>query len=164
MISNKCCLCLGSFEKGKGKQLKYTGQSCRKERTTLELFSQELGLSLMLPTGGTICYSCLSLVRAFDRLTNAIAGVKEILKLKALLMQSPQPHLKKRMLSESVGEDNSIQRSGAIGNVIESHNTHIVEGRILPGDNSTLNTNVMGGQTQQETNRSEDPIDVTVSV
>ena len=47
--------------------------------------------------------------------------------------------------------------------MIESHNTHVVEGQILPGDNSTPNTNVMGGQTQQETNCSEDPIDVTVS-
>ena len=60
MQNNKqCCLFLGSFEKGKGKQLKYTGCSCHKERNTLELVSQELGLSQMLPTGGAICYSCL---------------------------------------------------------------------------------------------------------
>jgi len=137
----KCCLCQGSFEKGKGKQLKYKGRSCGKERDTLELLSKELGLSQMLPTGGSICYSCLSTIRKFNKLTTALAGLKE--ELKMLLMKSPrtQAQRKKRTASECEREDRSLQGSTEID-----------------GNQSTQTTNA-----EEQANGSEDPIDVNVS-
>jgi len=92
----QCCLCRDSFEKGKGKQLKYKGRSCGKERNTLELLSIELGLSQMLPTGGSICYTCLSSIKKlnFNKLTTAISGLEE--ELKMLLMKSPGPQAQRK--------------------------------------------------------------------
>ena len=105
--NNSCCLCRSSLEstKGKGKQKKYTGRSCTQERKILEKFVSSFNLSQSsLPTGGTLCYCCLSNLKKWDKMTTEITALQE--QLKKYLESSPSCRVNrnKRTMSESERE------------------------------------------------------------
>jgi len=101
-----CCLCRSSLEsaKGKGKQKKYMGQSCTRQREILEKFVETFNLSqALLPTGGTLCYCCLIKLNKWDKMTTEITVIQE--ELKTYLKESLRRH--KRTLSEAEREGSS---------------------------------------------------------
>ena len=108
--NNSCCLCRSSLEcKGKGKQKKYAGRSCTQERKILEKFVTSFNLSRSaLPTGGTLCYCCLSNLKKWDKMSTEIAVIQE--QFKKYLELSPscrgecRANRNKRTLSEAERE------------------------------------------------------------
>ena len=78
--NNSCCLCRSALQstKGKGKQKKYSGRSCTHDREILEKFDQTFKLShSSLPTGGTLCYCCLSNLKKWDKMITEITVIQE---------------------------------------------------------------------------------------
>ena len=116
--NNSCCLCRSALQstKGKGKQKKYSGRSCTQEREILEKFVQTFKLSRSsLPTGGTLCYCCLSNLKKWDKMITEITVIQE--QLKKHLTQSPscsQAYRSKRTLSEAEREDGSTSPQNSL--------------------------------------------------
>ena len=64
--------------KGKGKQKKYSGSSCTQEREIFKKFVETFHISeSLLPTGGVMCYCCLTKLKKWDKMKIEIAAIQE---------------------------------------------------------------------------------------
>ena len=86
------------------------------KREILEKFVQTFKLSRSsLPTGGTLCYCCLSNLKKWDKMITEITVIQE--QLKRHLTQSPscsQAYRTKRTLSEAEREDGSTSPQNSL--------------------------------------------------
>ena len=90
--------------KGKGKHKKYTGEKCFRERELLVNLVEVAGLRPnVLPTGGTLCYSCIVKVNKWGKLSKEVSDLKD--DLIKIIQANLNSHSHKRTLSETEREE-----------------------------------------------------------
>lgn len=148
-MEQRCCLCSVSFNspslKGRGKEKVYNARGCNQERKILEKFTDTLKLCRsLLPTGGKICYSCLTNLRNWNKKMAEVTRIQE--ELVTCLQQSEstshRSRRSKRTLSEAETDESTeltVPNDAESLPMLQDETLTTAEETLEPGESSTTN-------------------------